>query len=327
MKLIQNYLTNNECYKKGVKIKPKGGMLHSTGANNPYLKRYCQPNIQGIGTNANGNHWNQHRPDKRQVCVHGFIGKLENGEIATVQTLPWDFKGWHSGKASGNNSYIGVEICEDNLNDVNYFNAVYNEAVELFAFLAKLFDWNPMTDIICHSEGYKKGVASNHGDVMHWFPKHGKSMDTFRNDVKAKMENVNPVVSIPTHSDIKAHVTVTANTLNVRAGNSTKYKIVAQIKKGGEYDVFEIKGAWGRINGGWINLDYTNYNSKSNNSTDYKVRINTSVLNVRSGAGTNYKVNATVRKNEVYTIVEESNGFGKLKSGTGWISLKYTEKV
>ena len=38
---------------------------------------------------------------------------------------------------------------------------------------------------ICHSEGYKRGIASNHGDVMHWFPKHGKSMDTFRADVKA----------------------------------------------------------------------------------------------------------------------------------------------
>lgn len=41
------------------------------------------------------------------------------------------------------------------------------------------------THIICHSEGYKQGVASNHGDVMHWFPKHGKSMDTFRAEVKA----------------------------------------------------------------------------------------------------------------------------------------------
>ena len=32
--------------------------------------------------------------------------------------------------------------------------------------------------------GYKQGIASNHGDVMHWFPKHGKSMDTFRAAVK-----------------------------------------------------------------------------------------------------------------------------------------------
>ena len=326
MKLIQNYLTNNECYKKGVKIKPKGGMLHSTGANNPYLKRYCQPNIQGIGNNLNGNHWNQHRPDGRQVCVHAFIGKLEDGSIATVITLPWDFKGWHSGKASGNNYYIGIEICEDGLEDRNYFNSVYQEAVEVYAYLSKMFNWNPLTDIICHSEGYKKGVASNHSDVMHWFPKHGKSMDTFRNDVKAMMENVNPVVSTPTPSDIKAHVKVTADTLNIRAGAGTKYKVVAHAKQGGEYDVFEISGSWGRINGGWINLKYTTYNNTPT-STSYKVKITANVLNVRNGADMKYKVNTTVRKGEVYTIVEEKYGWGKLKSGAGWINLNYTNKV
>ena len=42
-------------------------------------------------------------------------------------------------------------------------------------------------NIICHSEGHAQGIASNHGDVMHWFPKHGKNMDTFRAAVKAKL--------------------------------------------------------------------------------------------------------------------------------------------
>lgn len=58
----------------------------------------------------------------------------------------------------------------------------------------------------------------------------------------------------------------------------------------------------------------------------YKVKITASSLNVRAGAGTNNKINTTVNKNEVYTIVAECNGWGKLKSGAGWISLKYTEK-
>ena len=59
-------------------------------------------------------------------------------------------------------------------------------------------------------------------------------------------------------------------------------------------------------------------------TTSYTVKITADVLNVRAGAGTNYKVNTQVRKGEVYTIVGESNGWGKLKSGAGWISLKYT---
>ena len=56
-------------------------------------------------------------------------------------------------------------------------------------------------DIICHSEGYKQGVASNHGDVMHWFPKHGKSMDTFRADVKNALAAESTTdVTVPTET-------------------------------------------------------------------------------------------------------------------------------
>ena len=42
--------------------------------------------------------------------------------------------------------------------------------------------------LICHSEGYSRGVASNHGDVMHWFPKFGKNMDSFRADVSRELK-------------------------------------------------------------------------------------------------------------------------------------------
>lgn len=181
MNLNKLYLTKNDCYKAGNKISVKGIMIHSTGANNPWLKRYL-PNDGKIGINQNGNHWNTSTPDGKKVCVHGFIGKLADGTVATYQTLPWNYKGWHAG-GSANNTHIGFEICEDGLNDVTYFNAVYKEAVELCAYLCKEYGLTEK-NIICHSEGYKKGIASNHGDVMHWFPKHGKSMDTFRADVK-----------------------------------------------------------------------------------------------------------------------------------------------
>ena len=189
MTLIKCILTKNDCYKAGRTIKPKGVMIHSTGANNPNLKRYVQPNVGGIGVNNNGNDWNR---SGIQKCVHAFIGKLANGTVATVQTLPWNHRGWHGGKGtkgSVNDTHIGFEICEDGLSDKTYFNKVYQEAVELTAMLCKEYSLNPLEDgvVICHSEGTKRGVASNHGDVMHWFPKHGKDMDDFRADVKAKM--------------------------------------------------------------------------------------------------------------------------------------------
>lgn len=181
MNLIQKFLVNNDCYKENRKISVKGLMLHSTGANNPHVKRYVSDNGEILGVNQYNNDWNR---SGSNVCVHGFIGYDKNRNIVTVQTLPWNHRAWHCG-AAANNTHISIEICEDGLANVEYFNAVYKEATELFAYLCKEFNLNPLTDIICHSEGYKKGIASNHSDVMHWFPLHGKSMDTFRTDVQA----------------------------------------------------------------------------------------------------------------------------------------------
>lgn len=182
MNLHKLIFTENACYKAGRKITVTGIMVHSTGANNPWLKRYVGPDDGLLGKNQYNNHWNTYHPGGREVCVHGFIGKLADGSVATYQVLPWDHRGWHAG-GSANNTHISFEICEDGLADGTYFKKVYQEAVELCAYLCKLYGLTEK-DIICHSEGYKRGVASNHGDVMHWFPKHGKSMDTFRAAVK-----------------------------------------------------------------------------------------------------------------------------------------------
>lgn len=223
MKLLTCLLTASDCYRAGRTIKPVGVMVHSTGANNPNLKRYVQPVsttpdranlLAQLGTNGNGNHWNQTRvyiytDNTRTVgtrnysktlkqilyepCVHGFIGKLADGSVAAVQTLPWIWRGWHAGTGtsgkSANDTHISFEICEDGLTDPAYFAQVYRAAVELTAMLCGAYDLDPLADgvVICHQEGYRRGTASNHGDVLHWFPKHGKTMDDFRADVAAKM--------------------------------------------------------------------------------------------------------------------------------------------
>lgn len=193
-------LTGNACYQAGHMIRPVGVMIHSTGANNPTLRRYVQPALNDpdrerllnlLGENKNGNDWNN---TKRQVCVHAFIGRLADGTVAAVQTLPWDMRGWHAGdgkKGSANDTHIAFEICEDGLEDAAYFREVYRAAVELTAMLCRKFGLNPLADgvVICHSEGYQRGIASNHGDVTHWFPRHGKTMEDFRTDTAAELKN------------------------------------------------------------------------------------------------------------------------------------------
>lgn len=194
MNLHTLYLTKNNCYKSGKRHTVKGIMVHSTGANNPNLKRYVGPDDGLLGENPYGNHWNQPTPEGQQICCHAFIGKLKDGSIATYQTLPWDMVGWHCGNGKNGSAnymgYVGFEICEDGLTDAGYFNKVYQEAAELCAYLCKKYGLTEK-NIICHSEGAAKGIASNHGDVMHWFPKHGKNMDTFRAEVKKLLSENN----------------------------------------------------------------------------------------------------------------------------------------
>ena len=230
MNLRKLVFTNNACYRAGRTIVPKGIMVHSTGSNNPWLKRYVGPDDGWLGKNQYNNHWNQDKPGGRQVCVHGFIGKLSDGTIATYQTLPWNMRGWHCGsgaKGSANDSYIGFEICEDGLTDKTYFNAVYREAAELCAYLCKQYGLTEK-DIICHSEGYKLGIASNHSDVMHWFPKHEKSMDTFRAEVKRLLDTAN--TPAPKPNDLKKLYRVQVGAYSVKANADA---MLAKVKAAG----------------------------------------------------------------------------------------------
>ena len=93
----------------------KGVLWHSTGANNPNLKRYVQPSdnatdkeewLKKLGTNSYKNDLNH---TSNQIGLNAWIGKLANGTVASVQTMPWDYKPWGcaSGpKGSCNNGWI-----------------------------------------------------------------------------------------------------------------------------------------------------------------------------------------------------------------------------
>lgn len=67
--------------------------------------------------------------------------------------------------------------------------------------------------------------------------------------------------------------------------------------------------------------------AKTETFKPYLVKVTCSVLNYRNGPGTSYKINGTIKKGEVYTIVDKSGDWGKLKSGAGWIHLAYTKKL
>lgn len=202
MEIKKCILVNNLCYKKASKMVPKGIIVHSTGANNPYLKRYVQPDDGILGKNQYNNDWNRSGVN---ACVNAFIGKDKNGVVRCYQTLPFDYMPWGcaSGKkGSYNYTHIQFEICEDALKDEKYFNDAFGVAIDFCVYLCKEYNIS-VDNIVSHHESYLKGYGSNHADCDHWLKKFNKNMDWFRNEVKAKLEkkDVKPEPTKPSTSD------------------------------------------------------------------------------------------------------------------------------
>lgn len=96
--------------------------------------------------------------------------------------------------ASRSGSYLKYN--PDDAETKTYFDNVYAKAVWLFAEILKKVG-GKASEIVSHAEGYKLGIASNHADVGHWFPLHGKTMDVFRADVEKAMNSETVVPKPP----------------------------------------------------------------------------------------------------------------------------------
>lgn len=104
------------------------------------------------------------------------------------------------------------------------------------------------------------------------------------------------------------------------------YKVLANAKtcadKNVGYKVFDANGK----------VVYEPKTSASAVKVPFKVKVSISDLNIRKGPGTDYARTQYIPKG-VYTIVEvksgkgSDKGWGKLKSGAGWVALDYTVKL
>lgn len=71
----------------------------------------------------------------------------------------------------------------------------------------------------------------------------------------------------------------------------------------------------------------TSNTTNTSNNVNYIVEITADVLHVRKEPTTNSSIVTIVKKPYRYTIIEERNGWGRLKSKVGWIKLSYTKRV
>ena len=202
----KNIFTKADCYTRGTIQNQYGVQVHSTGANNPNLKRYVQPDDGLLGKNIYNN---SHNNPGGSVCANAYIGKLADGTVAVYQTLPWYYRTWLSGSGTNGNAnklgYIGFEICEDNLYNEAYFQeAVMDKAVLLTAHLCLMFNIQPdkviqyapnskAFGVMDHEQLHDAGLASNHGDIKHWLRKYNLTFEDFR---KAVIEAMNEGITV-----------------------------------------------------------------------------------------------------------------------------------
>ncbi|MGN1002329.1 MAG: N-acetylmuramoyl-L-alanine amidase [Oscillospiraceae bacterium] len=168
-----HYLTKNDCYAAAAPLTPTGIVVHSTGVDQKRIAAY---------------RWQFDRPGQRSA-VHGIIGLDEDGALCCEQWLPYSIQCWGCGsgpKGSFNHSHIQFEIAET-LDDGAWCRETCAAALELCARLCREYGIDP-ENVVCHSEAHALGYGSNHGDVMHWWPKHGLSMEQFRKELKERMD-------------------------------------------------------------------------------------------------------------------------------------------
>lgn len=142
-------------------------------------------------------------------------------------------------------------------------------------------------------------------------------------------------------SSINKKYLVTADALNVRSGPGTSYGVITTVSYNTVVTASESRAGWTKIsaNGtsGWVSNDYLSEVTETNptptppptdnngSAVNKDGIVTADVLNVRSGAGTNYAVIDALSKNTKVTVVEESNGWCKIKLGNsyGWASSDY----
>lgn len=230
--VIVDILPSGRCI-PNTKIKPTTICIHNTG---------------NIDASAKNNHQYQKNNNKSKI---GAIASwhFTCGWDYIYQAQSTNYKCYHTGTTNGNNTSIGIEICQ--YSDKEKQLQAYKNAIELVKILMAYHNFN--------------------------------------------------INQVKRHKDFS----------------------------GKHCPAWLIEGKWG-YTWSWFKGELTKKEEvKPQPTTSFVAKIIVDELNVRSGAGTSYPITTVVKKGQAFTIVEEKNGWGKLKSGAGWISLnsKYVQRV
>ena len=255
--------------------------------------------------------------NNNQVSFHFAVDDKE-----IVQGLPLDRNAWACGDGAngkGNRKGIQIEICYSKNGGIRFENAEKNAA----KFIAQLLK----------ERGWGVDKVKKHQDFSNKYCPHrtlDKGWASFVNMIKDYLNELNKPVQSTQSSSISVgdKVKVKTTATHYATGQS-----MASFVKGSTYEVTRIDGNKLLLSDivSWVwdyDVDKVGSTTKSNSDNSVLVEIVCDELNIRQQADFNSKVVGTVKRGEVFTIVEEKNGLGKLKSGVGYISMntKYVKR-
>ena len=255
--------------------------------------------------------------NNNQVSFHFAVDDKE-----VVQGLPADRNAWACGDGAngkGNRKGIQIEICYSKNGGIRFENAEKNAA----KFIAQLLK----------ERGWGVDKVKKHQDFSNKYCPHrtlDKGWASFVNMVKDYLNELNKPVQSTQSSSISVgdKVKVKTTATHYATGQS-----MASFVKGSTYEVTKVDGNKLLLSDivSWVwdyDVDKVGSTTKSNSDNSVLVEIVCDELNIRQQADFNSKVVGTVKRGEVFTIVEEKNGLGKLKSGVGYISMntKYVKR-
>ena len=296
---------------------------------------------------------------KKASCNYG-IGK-EGGVCLIVDESK---RSWCSSSSANDQRAVTIECASDTTAPYAFNNTVYNKLIALCTDICKRNGKNKLIWFGDKNKSLNYNPASNEMvlTVHRWFANKScpgdwmySRMGDLASKVTANLKGTSTTSNNTTNTststttatnDSYPSVPFTVNVLipdlNIRT--AANGQVTGKTTGKGKFTITKVSGDWGLLksNAGWIYLKNASYvkidsavaesatstqtQTQTNNSS-YIVKITASALNVRKGPGTNYAITGCIKDKGRYTIIEENNGWGLLKSKLGWISLKYTKKI
>lgn len=263
-------------------------------------------------------------PAGREASCNYGVGK--DGKIALI--VEEKNRSWCSSSNANDQRAVTIECASDTVHPYAMTNAVYESLINLCTDICRRNEKNTLLWFADKNKTLAYTPKSNEMvlTVHRWFANKACPGDWLYNrlgDVAKRVtHNLQGDTQKPSNTASGALYRIRKSWQDAQSQKGA-FRSLANAKKCANenpgYSVFDGNGI--------AVYPASSSSTPSNSSMLYKVKVTVDALNIHSGAGTNHSIVGCIRDKGIYTIVSEQNGWGKLKSGAGWISLAYTQRV